>query len=128
DRGAQRAAGRGAPAAAAELSELAAAATPAEARSDRLRRTLQAVDAYVAAGAIEPATRILTSLLVEQAAGDARADVVLRLAVLSSNLDEPRALVVRAGRDAKSEAMRARVHLVYARGWPVFGIKRTLRH
>jgi DNA-binding CsgD family transcriptional regulator len=128
DRGARQAALRGAPAAAAELAELAAAATPPEARTDRLRRTLQAVDSYVAAGATEPATRILTSLLDEQTAGDARADVVLRLAGLSSSFDELLALAARAGRDATSEAMRARVHLVYTRGWPVFGIDRAVRH
>ncbi len=128
DRGAKQAAGRGAPAVAAELSELAAAATPAEAQAERLRRMLEAAGAYVAAGAIEPARRILAALLDEAPAGDSRADVALRLAGLSPSLGESIALAVRAGRDAQSEATRARVHLVYARGWPEIGMERALRH
>lgn len=127
DRGAQQAWERGAPAVAAELLELAAAATPLGDTADGRRRKLEAAEAHEQAGAIEPAARILGSLLDEPTRGDSRAEVLLRLAALSSDLEESLALAEQAGREAASEALRARVHLLLGRAWPLYGMERTLR-
>ena len=128
DRGAQQASERGAPAAAAELLELAVAATPLADTADLRRRKLRAAEAHVAAGAVEQGTAILRSLLDEPESGDARADVLLRLAGLSSNLEDARALAQDAQLEAKSEALHARVQLLLGRGWPMIGMQQTLRH
>lgn len=128
DRGAQQASKRGAPAAAAELLELAVAATPLRQTTDLRRRKLQAAKAHVAAGAVEQGTSILRSLLEELDPGDARADVLLRLAGLSSNLEDALALSQQAQLDAKSERLHARVQLLLGRGWPLNGMQQTLRH
>jgi DNA-binding CsgD family transcriptional regulator len=128
ERGAQQASERGAPAAAAELLELAIAATPLEETTDLRRRKLQAAKAHVAAGAVEQGTTILRSLLEELESGDARADILLRLAGLSSNLEDALALARQAQLDAKSERLHARVQLLLGRGWPLNGMQQTLRH
>ena len=128
DRGAQQASERGAPAAAAELLELAVAATPLKETTDLRRRKLQAAKAHVAAGALEQGTTILRSLLEEVDSGDARADILLRLAGLSSNLEDALALARQAGLDAKSERLHARVQLFLGRGWPISGMQQTLCH
>ena len=128
DRGARQASERGAPAVAAELLELAVIATPLSETEDLRRRRLQAAKAHVAAGAIEQGTAILRSVLDELDAGDVRADILLRLAGISSDLEDALALAEQARLEAKSEVLHARVQLFLGRGWPMNGMRQTLRH
>jgi DNA-binding CsgD family transcriptional regulator len=71
---------RGAPAAAAELSELAASLTPADDPGRRRRRRLTAAEAHRLAGDREHAAAILNELLCEVPSGTERADVLFALA------------------------------------------------
>jgi DNA-binding CsgD family transcriptional regulator len=79
DQAAARAAARGAPAAAAELCELAAESTPATDARARGRR-LRAAALHGLAGEGERASLILRELLEEASSGGERADVLLALA------------------------------------------------
>ena len=128
ERGAQRASARGAPAAAAELWELAVGATRSGNERDLWRRKLEAAEAHVTSGAVDKGTEILRSLLDEPCGGDARADVLVRLARLTLSLEDALDLAEQARREAKSEELRARAHLLLGRGWPLHGMERTLRH
>jgi tetratricopeptide (TPR) repeat protein len=77
---ASRALGRGAPAAAAELSEIAAALTPPGDPSARRRRRLAAAEAHRLAGDRDRARAILDELLAEAPLGEQRAQVLFALA------------------------------------------------
>ena len=72
--------GRGAPAAAAELSEIGAALTPPGDPSARRRRRLAAAEAHRLAGDRDRARAILDELLAEAPPGEQRADVLFTLA------------------------------------------------
>lgn len=80
DEAAPRALGRGAPAAAAELSEIAATLTPPGDPSARRRRRLAAAEAHRLAGDRDRARAILDELLAEAPPGEQRADVLFTLA------------------------------------------------
>jgi DNA-binding CsgD family transcriptional regulator len=82
DAASPRALGRGAPAAAAELSEIAAALTPPGDPSARRRRRLAAAEAHRLAGDRDRARAILDELLAEAPVGEQRADVLFALARL----------------------------------------------
>lgn len=71
---------RGAPAAAAELCELAASLTPAGDVDGRRRRRLRAAEAHRIAGDREQAATLLNELLDEVPSGRERADVLFALA------------------------------------------------
>jgi DNA-binding CsgD family transcriptional regulator len=80
DRAAERAAARGAPAAAAELAELAAASTPRDVPGDNRRRRIAAADLHRIAGDTERAGSILDAVLAETQPGPVRARLLYRLA------------------------------------------------
>jgi DNA-binding CsgD family transcriptional regulator len=80
DAAAPKALARGAPAAAAELSEIAAALTPPGDPSARRRRRLAAAEAHRLAGDRDRARTILDELLAEAPPGEQRADVLFTLA------------------------------------------------
>jgi DNA-binding CsgD family transcriptional regulator len=80
DAAAPQALGRGAPAAAAELSEIAAALTPPGDPSARRQRRLAAAEAHRLAGDRDRARAILDELLAETPTGPQRADVLFTLA------------------------------------------------
>jgi DNA-binding CsgD family transcriptional regulator len=80
DAAALHALGRGAPAAAAELSEIAAVLTPPGDPSARRRRRLAAAEAHRLAGDRDRARAILDELLAEVPPGEQRADVLFTLA------------------------------------------------
>jgi DNA-binding CsgD family transcriptional regulator len=80
DAAAPYALGRGAPAAAAELSEIAAALTPPGDPPARRLRRLAAAEAHRLAGDRDRARAILDELLAEVPAGEQRADVLFALA------------------------------------------------
>jgi DNA-binding CsgD family transcriptional regulator len=98
------AAARGAPAAAAELSELAAELTPADAAAGQRRRLLRAAEAHRLAGDRERAAAILNRLLTEAPAGTERADILfalarVRRAALPTIADWCKAALEEAGND-----------------------------
>jgi DNA-binding CsgD family transcriptional regulator len=80
DEAAPRALGRGAPAAAAELCEIAAQLTPPGDPAARRRRRLAAAEAHRLAGDRDRAAAILDELLAEAPPGPERADVLFALA------------------------------------------------
>ena len=80
DEAAPHALGRGAPAAAAELYEIAAQLTPPGNPAARRRRRLAAAEACRLAGDRDRAAAILDELLVETPPGSQRADVLFALA------------------------------------------------
>jgi DNA-binding CsgD family transcriptional regulator len=80
DEAAPHALGRGAPAAAAELCEIAAQLTPPGDPAARRRRRLAAAEAHRLAGDSDRAAAILDELLAEVPPGSQRADVLFALA------------------------------------------------
>jgi tetratricopeptide (TPR) repeat protein len=79
---ADRAASRGAPQVAAELSALAVRLTPPESAADRLRRRLATADLQILAGADAPARAALEELSNELPPGPERAGVLARLLLI----------------------------------------------
>jgi DNA-binding CsgD family transcriptional regulator len=107
ERAAHDAAARGAPAAAAELSELAIERTPAADRDERRRRTLAAGEYYLTAGALSRGRALLEALLAELPAGRERADALLCLAARGGNDTRTNIdLAERALRDAAGDPRR----------------------
>lgn len=94
ERAAEHAAGRGAPAAAAELEELAIELTPLSASADRVRRALRAVELHATAGARGRAEALGNALLAELAPGAARAETGLVLAATCDDDPERMATLV----------------------------------
>ena len=122
DEAVARAAGRGAPAAAAELSEHAGSLTPLRDSAHRRRRRLRAAELHNLSGNPERAASLYEELLGEADAGVERADVLFGLASTRSAdassfaqlLDE--ALGEAAGDNARSARIlgfRAQVAFVY---------------
>jgi DNA-binding CsgD family transcriptional regulator len=85
ERGARVAAARGAPAAAAELLEMAAAVTPDSQPSSRWRRTIEAARACKPAGLPARGRKLLAAILSELPSGTQRADALVGLAGLSND-------------------------------------------
>jgi DNA-binding CsgD family transcriptional regulator len=85
ERGARAAAARGAPAAAAELLEIAAAMTPDSQQRARWRRTIEAARAYKPAGVPARGRKLLATILPELPSGIERADSLVALAELSND-------------------------------------------
>jgi DNA-binding CsgD family transcriptional regulator len=109
-----RALARGAPAAAAELSEIAAALTPAGDPSMRRRRRLAAAEAHRLAGNRDRARAILDELLAEVPPGAERADVLFALArVRRADLQTLARWCERALDEAGHDDARAAEILVY---------------
>jgi DNA-binding CsgD family transcriptional regulator len=104
---AEQAAARGATAAAAELSELAARLTPDDPTLARKRR-LQAARLYRLAGDAERAKALLRQLLTEVSHGVERADVLLELAAAMIGADTPTQLELLAEALAEAEGDDAR--------------------
>jgi len=128
DRAARQASGRGAPTAAAELLELAIAATPAPQRAARQRRRIKAADAYLRAGAVERAVGIWQQLQEELPPGDERALVLVRLAQNSVDLEARVALARRVLSETTDSALLSETHRVIGSGWPLAGMPHALRH
>jgi DNA-binding CsgD family transcriptional regulator len=105
---------RGAPAAAAELSEIAAALTPPGDPSARRRRRLAAAEAHRLAGDSDRARAILDELLAETPLGEQRADVLFALArVRRADLPTLARWCERALAEAVNDHRRAAEILVY---------------
>lgn len=85
DEAAMAAAGRGAPATAAELSGLAAALTPPDHADDFLRRRLAAARQLTLAGDTRAARSLLAQLVTSMPAGPARADALSQLGWLQED-------------------------------------------
>jgi DNA-binding CsgD family transcriptional regulator len=85
ERGARAAVARGAPAAAAELLEVAAAMTPDSEQTARWRRTLEAARACKRAGLPARGRMLLEAILPELPSGTQRADALVALAELSND-------------------------------------------
>ena len=106
--------GRGAPAAAAELNEIAAALTPPDDPSSRRRRRLAAAEAHRLAGDRDRARAILDELLAEAPLGEQRADVLFALArVRRADLPTLARWCERALTEAGDDHHRAAEILVY---------------
>jgi DNA-binding CsgD family transcriptional regulator len=128
---AARAAGRGAPATAAELLELAVRLTPPEHAEDARRRSLDAARRHYAAGDAARARQLLEELLRETPEGGERCDVLLELAWMrDDDLAASLALFEEALREARRDP--ARLARAYARmGMFEFNrgdLRSTLRH
>jgi DNA-binding CsgD family transcriptional regulator len=107
DAAAEQAAARGAPAAAAELSELAAQLTPDDPALSRRRRR-GAADFYCLAGDPARAQAMLEQLLGEVSAGGERADVLLELAYIGmGNIPAQAAAIEQARGDVEGDDARS---------------------
>jgi DNA-binding CsgD family transcriptional regulator len=116
DSAADQAAARGAPAAAAELSELATQLTPDDPALSRRRRR-RAADFYRLAGDPARARAILEPLLGEVLAGAERADVLLELAYVSmGNIPPQVAAIEQAWGDVEGDDARS-ARLLGLRSW-----------
>jgi DNA-binding CsgD family transcriptional regulator len=116
---------RGAPAAAAELLELAGTRTPAGRAQDRWRRTLEAGRYYFEAGDTQRARTLLETAVATAASHDARAQARLALAGVLHHSDGPlesvpvleRALEeAGANRGLRMEVERELAHDLWLRG------------
>ena len=109
---------RGAPAAAAELAELAVRLTPAEDVDDARRRVLELADRLSAAGDADRAISLLEQALEGAPAGPMRAAMLTRLAGAVASLDDLRS-AIDLSREALAEvegdaALEAEIHLSLA--------------
>ena len=127
DDAAHAALARGAPSAAAELLELAIGLTPPGREEDLRRGKLAAAEAHFSSGAISRATAILEELLDELPPGEERADVLVRLARGTHDLEATLELAERARREAvDDDALLSRVHLLLGSTWPLRGMVSAL--
>ncbi len=118
ERAAENARARGAPAAAAELAELAVRLTPAEDVDDARRRVLELADRLSAAGDADRAISLLEQALEGAPAGPMRAAMLTRLAGAVASLDDLRS-AIDLSREALAEvegdaALEAEIHLSLA--------------
>jgi DNA-binding CsgD family transcriptional regulator len=115
DAAASRAAARGAPAVAAELSELAARLTSSRREDDRLRRRLQAARFHLTAGQLQPARAALEQLVDQLPASSDRAAALLLLAeTRHDDLEASRELGEQALREAQGDSQLAETNLLLA--------------
>ena len=113
ERAAQHAALRGAPAAAAELAELAAARTPAANQKARWRRLIEAGLRHATAGDLPRAHALLEPLTSEIPPGSLRASVLLNLADFTWDDATAMELAERAlGEVGSDDSCRARIHML----------------
>ena len=113
DEAAARAAARGAPSAAAELSELAVRLTPEAQQVDQLRRRSDAAGYLLDAGDALHARPALESLIGDLAPGHRRAEALLRLATTrEDDLERMEALCEQAVSESDGDdALLARINL-----------------
>jgi len=129
EQAAWRARARGAPAAAAELLELAIGLTPAGEQAALRRRKVAAADDHFSAGAVEEGVRLLENLLSESSAGDERAEVLLRLAEASDDLSAKLELLEQALQERiTDQRVLSRIHVRLSQGWPLLGMGYGLEH
>jgi DNA-binding CsgD family transcriptional regulator len=102
---ARGAAARGAPAAAAELAELAVRLTPTSERARLLERSVDGAWYHVSAGELETAASMLEQL-EELSPGVARADALLLLASAQQSFEQSLELAERALDDARGDDAR----------------------
>jgi DNA-binding CsgD family transcriptional regulator len=127
DGAAQSALARGAPSAAAELLELALERTPPRPDVDLTRGKLALAEAHFSSGAIARANAVLTELLDRLPPGDERADVLVRLAHGSPDLEAALALAEQALDVVEDdEVVRSRLHLLLGQAWPLRGMVAAL--
>ena len=107
DEAVARARERGAPAAAAELSELAARLTPADEHEEFVSRRFAAADAHFAAGDTGRACQILETLEETLPSGVMRSDALLRLAEAREDFSGSVELAERALAEAEGDPARA---------------------
>jgi DNA-binding CsgD family transcriptional regulator len=112
DAAARRAAGRGAPYAAAELAELAAGLTPVERSRERRRRRLSQAEYLFVAGDAARARAVCEQLVAELSPGAERAEVLVLLAdIREDDLDAALLLAEQALSDAAADPLlSARAH------------------
>ena len=120
---------RGAPAAGAELLDLAIELTPPDRQTELRERKLAAADDHLAAGAVAEGIARLEKLLGESAAGEERAEILLRLAEFGDELPARLALLEQALEEPVADvALLGRIHLRLGLGWPLYGIDYALEH
>jgi DNA-binding NarL/FixJ family response regulator len=130
DEAGRRATRRGAPAAAAELMELAAKHTPAGDRQARWRRLNEAGLRFATAGELRRAQELLEPLVDEIPVGPLRAHVLLNLADFRWDDHEAAVqLAERALREVGSDdACRARIHMLLSSQFVEAGHGPALAH
>lgn len=106
DEAARAAAARGAPAAAAELAELAVRLTPAMERRRLLERRVETAGYHVPAGELGVAATILERLVDQLPPGGARADALLLLASAQQRFERCLDLATRALSDVRGDDVR----------------------
>jgi DNA-binding CsgD family transcriptional regulator len=106
DAAAERAAGRGAPEAAAQLAEQAGRLTPPGGDAERVRRELAAADHHLLAGDGPRCRAILEQLVARLPAGPARADALSRLAEVVTDITQAVALDEQALAEAGDDPAR----------------------
>ena len=106
DEAAREAASRGAPAAAAELAELAVRLTPAAQRGRLLERRAEAAALHLPAGELGSAASILERLVDELPPGAARADAFVLLASSQQSFERCLPLAMAALADARGDDAR----------------------
>jgi DNA-binding CsgD family transcriptional regulator len=127
DQAAHDALARGAPSAAAELLELAIERTPPGPDVDLTGGKLALADAHFSSGAIGRANAVLRELFDELPPGDERADVLIRLANGSPDLEAALELAERALLEVEEDdVVRSRVHLLLGQAWPLRGMVAAL--
>jgi DNA-binding CsgD family transcriptional regulator len=106
DEAAREAAARGAPAAAAELAELAVRLTPTAQRGRLLERRAEAAAFHLPAGELGSAASILEHLVDELPPGGVRADALLLLASAQQSFERCLPLAMAALADARGDDAR----------------------
>jgi DNA-binding CsgD family transcriptional regulator len=120
DAAASAAVARGAPAAAADLFELAASLTPADRPADLSRRTLGAATQLTLAGAKRASIALLERYIAAAAAGPERSDALYQLGWVrqEDSTAEATTLLEQALAETSGDPARAaRIHLIISDNW-----------
>jgi ATP/maltotriose-dependent transcriptional regulator MalT len=130
DAAAEHADARGAPASAAELTELALSLTARDDADGLVDRTIRAADRHLAAGALRRAEDLLAALLPDLPPSSRRAGVLVRLGRLSGDKEVLATRCEEALGDAVGDDVRLSiVHVLLASAWTVRGgIAHALEH